>query len=39
MEEHRKEVEADLELAIQKGKRCGMTSEELRSLFELILEE
>ena len=39
MEEHRKEVEADLEMAIQKGKRCGMTSEELRSLFELILEE
>lgn len=39
MEEHRKEVEADLELVIQKGKRCGMTSEELRSLFELILEE
>ncbi len=39
MEEHRKEVEADFELAIQKGRRCGMTSEELRSLFELILEE
>ena len=39
MQEHRKEVEADLEMAIQKGKRCGMTSEELRSLFELILEE
>ena len=39
MEEHRKEVEADLDMAIQKGKRCGMTSEELRSLFELILEE
>ncbi|MCI7812605.1 MAG: GntR family transcriptional regulator [Lachnospiraceae bacterium] len=39
MEEQRKEVEADLEMAIQKGKRCGMTPEELRSLFELILEE
>ena len=39
MEEHRKEVEADLEMAIRKGKRCGMTSEELRSLVDLILEE
>ncbi len=39
MEEHRKEVEADLELAILKGRRCGMSTEEIRQLFNLILEE
>lgn len=39
LEEQKKEVEADLELAIQKGKRYGLNSEEIRSLFELILED
>ena len=38
-EERRKEVEADLEAAIQKGRRCGMKGEEIRSLFELIMED
>lgn len=38
LEEQKKEVEADLELAIQKGRRYGISEEELRSLFELILE-
>lgn len=38
LEEQKKEVEADLELAIQKGRRYGIDVEELRSLFELILE-
>lgn len=38
LEERRKEVEADLELAIQKGRSSGLTDEELRELFELILE-
>ena len=38
-EERRKEVEADLEAAIQKGRRCGMKEEEIRSLFELIMED
>ena len=38
-EERRKEVEADLEAAIQKGRRCGMKEEEIRSLFELIKED
>ena len=33
------EVEADLEAAIQKGRRCGMKEEEIRSLFELIMED
>ncbi|MDD3403144.1 MAG: GntR family transcriptional regulator [Hespellia sp.] len=38
-EEQRKEVEADLEMAIRKGRSCGMSEEELKELFELILEE
>ena len=39
LEEQKKEVEADLELAIQKGRRYGLSTEEIRSLFELILED
>lgn len=39
MEEHRKEVEADLEMAIQKGRSCGLKDEEIRELFNLIMEE
>ena len=38
-EEKRKEVEADLELAIQKARRYGMQDEEIKELFSLILEE
>ena len=38
LEEQKKEVESDLEKAIQKGRRCGLSDEEIRSLFELILE-
>lgn len=38
LEEQKKEVEADLEMAIQKGRRCGISDEDIRSLFELILE-
>ena len=38
-EEKGKEVEADLELAIQKGRRYGMQDEEIKELFSLILEE
>lgn len=38
-EEKRKEVEADLEQAIRKGRFCHMTDEEIRELFELIMEE
>ena len=38
LEEQRKEVEADLEMAIQKGRRCGISDEDIRSLFELSLE-
>ena len=39
LEEQKKEVEADLELASQKGRRYGLSTEEIRSLFELILED
>ena len=38
-EEKRREVEADLELAIQKGRRYGMEDKEFREILELILEE
>ena len=38
-EEKRREVEADLELAIQKGRRYGMQDEEIKELFSLILED
>ena len=36
--EQKKELEADLEQAIQKGRRCGISDEDIKSLFELILE-
>lgn len=38
LEEQRKEVETDLDMAIQKGKRYGLTEDELKELFEIILE-
>lgn len=38
LEEQKKELEADLEQAIQKGRRCGISDEHIKSLFELILE-
>ena len=38
-EEQRKEVEADFELAIQKGRRFGMQEQEFREILELILED
>ena len=39
LEEQKKEVERDLETAIRKGRSCGMSEEELRQLFELLLED
>lgn len=39
LEEQRKELEADLELAVQKGRRYGISKEEMRSIFEFILED
>ena len=39
MEEQRRDVEADLEMARQKGRRCGLKDEEIREMVELILED
>lgn len=38
LEEKKKEVETDFEMAIRKGRSCGMSSEELRELFDIVLE-
>lgn len=38
LEEQKKELKADLEQAIQKGRRCGISDEDIKSLFELIFE-
>ena len=38
-EEQRREVEEDLDNAVQKGRRCGLTDEEIRELFEVIMED
>lgn len=38
LEEQKKEIEADLERAIQKGRRCGISDEDIKILFELIVE-
>lgn len=38
LEEQMKELEADLDKAIQKGRRFGISDEDIKSLFELILE-
>lgn len=38
LEEQKKELEADLEMAVQKGRRYGISDEDIRSLFNLILE-
>lgn len=39
LEEKKKEVEADLEMAIRKGRSCGMSNQELTELFEIVLED
>ena len=39
LEEKKKEVEADLEMAIRKGRSCGMSNDELAQLFQIILED
>lgn len=38
-EEQRKELEEGLERVIQKGRRNGIQDEEIRELFELLMEE
>lgn len=39
LEEKKKEVEADLELAIRKGRSCGMSDQEITELFQIVLED
>lgn len=39
LEEERREVEAELEMAVRKGRSCGMNNEELSDLFQIVLEE
>ena len=39
MEERTKEIEAALYEAVRKGRSCGMTDDDMRSMFELMLEE
>lgn len=38
IEEQKKEVEADLEMAIQKARRCLMSDDEIKELIELLME-
>lgn len=38
LEEQKKELESDLEQAILKGRRYGISDEDMKNLFELILE-
>ena len=38
LEEKKKEVEAELEAAIHKGRSCGLTDHDLTKLFEIVLE-
>lgn len=39
LEEQRKEIEIELEKIIEKSKRYGMSTEEIKELFNLIMEE
>ena len=39
LEEKKKEVEADLEMAIRKGRSCGMSNQEMMELFQIVLED
>lgn len=39
LEEKRREVEAELEAVIRKGRSCGMNNTEITELFHIILEE
>ncbi len=38
-EEQKKELSRDLKRAVQKGRQCGVSNEELQRLFTLVLEE
>ena len=38
-EERRRELETDNQKIIQKGKRYGISNEDIRSMFEMIMED
>ena len=38
LEEQKKELEADLTKAVAKGRQCGISDEDMKEMFELILE-
>lgn len=39
LEEQKKEVESAMEDAIRRGRSCGLKDEEIRELFNIIMEE
>ena len=39
LEAKKREVEADLEMAIRKGRSCGMSDQEITDLFHIVLED
>ena len=39
LEEKKKEVGADFETAIRKGRSCGMSNQEIKELFDIVLED
>lgn len=39
LEAKKREVEADLEMAIRKGRSCGMSNQEITDLFHIVLED
>ena len=39
LEAKKREVEADLEMAIRKGRSCGMSNQEVAELFQIVLED
>jgi len=38
LEEQKKELETELEHTIQKGRRLGLSNEDIKTLFEIVLE-
>ena len=38
LEQQKREIETDLEMAIQKGRRYGLNDEEMKEIFQIILE-
>ena len=39
LEEKKRDVEADVEMAIRKGRSCGMSNQEIAELFQIVLED